>query len=114
MGMCVIATFFGPYAPDALTSHVSVFSHNFKRFKRLTKLATSSGLICRGNVAGCLAELGGFAEGAGIGEEALRLAEAVAQPARMVIVLSYVGLFYRRQGGLQKAIPMLEQGLALA
>src|SRR5439155_19459287 len=42
VGMRVIATFFGPYAPDALTAHVSVFSHNFKRFERLTKLATSS------------------------------------------------------------------------
>ena len=40
--MRVIATFFGPYAPDALTSHVSVFFHNFKRCERLTKLATSS------------------------------------------------------------------------
>src|SRR6266702_4873425 len=40
--MRVIVTFFGPYAPDALTSHVSGFSHNFKRFERLTKLATSS------------------------------------------------------------------------
>src|SRR3989442_2281827 len=33
---------FGPYAPDALPSHVSVFSHDFKRFERLTKLATTS------------------------------------------------------------------------
>jgi hypothetical protein len=41
-GMCVIAAFFGPYAPYVLTSHVSVFSHYFKRFERLTKLATSS------------------------------------------------------------------------
>ena len=40
--MRVIATFLGPYAPDALPSHVSVFSHDFKRFERLTKLATSS------------------------------------------------------------------------
>jgi hypothetical protein len=40
--MRVIAAFFGPYAPDALPSHVSVFSHDFKRFERLTKLATSS------------------------------------------------------------------------
>jgi hypothetical protein len=42
VGMRVIATFFGPYTPGALTLHVSVFSHNFKRFERLTKLATSS------------------------------------------------------------------------
>jgi hypothetical protein len=40
--MRVIAAFFGPYAPDALPSHGSVFSHDFKRFERLTKLATSS------------------------------------------------------------------------
>src|SRR6266446_7879052 len=41
-GMRVIAAFFGPYAPEALTAHGSVFSHDFKRFERLTKLATSS------------------------------------------------------------------------
>jgi hypothetical protein len=40
--MRVIAAFFGPYAPEALAAHVSVFSHDFKRFERLTKLATSS------------------------------------------------------------------------
>jgi tetratricopeptide (TPR) repeat protein len=32
----------------------------------------------------------------------------------MVVVLWCVGLFYRRQGVLQKVIPMLERGLALA
>jgi tetratricopeptide (TPR) repeat protein len=32
----------------------------------------------------------------------------------MVVVLYCVGLFYRRHGMLQKAIPMLERGLALA
>jgi hypothetical protein len=40
--MRVIAALFGPYAPDALTAYVSVFSYDFKRFERLTKLATSS------------------------------------------------------------------------
>ena len=44
----------------------------------------------------------------------MRLAEAVAQPNSMVIVLYCVGLFYRRQGVLHKAIPMLERGLALS
>ena len=41
-GMRGIATCFCPYTPDALPSHVSVFSHDFKRFEQLTKLATSS------------------------------------------------------------------------
>jgi hypothetical protein len=40
--MRVIAASFGPYAPDALTSHVSVFSHDFKRLERFAKLAPSS------------------------------------------------------------------------
>jgi tetratricopeptide (TPR) repeat protein len=77
-------------------------------------LSSFPGLLGRGHGAWCLAELGDFAEGAGIGEEALRLAEAVAQPTGMVIVLFCVGMFYRRQGVLQKAIPMLERGLALS
>jgi class 3 adenylate cyclase/tetratricopeptide (TPR) repeat protein len=72
------------------------------------------GLLWRGYVALCLAELGDFAEGVGIGEEAIRLAEAVAQPNSMIFVLGCVGLCYRRQGVLQKAIPLLERGLALA
>src|SRR5713101_6870826 len=41
-GMRVIAVFFGPCAPDVLTAHGSVFSHNFKRVDQFTKLATSS------------------------------------------------------------------------
>jgi len=50
--MRVIAALFGSYAPDALTSHVSVFPHNFKRFERLTKLATSS-IIMIASCWGC-------------------------------------------------------------
>jgi hypothetical protein len=42
VGMRVIAAFVGPYAPEALTLHGSVFFHDFKRFERLTKLATGS------------------------------------------------------------------------
>ena len=40
--MRVIAMFFGPCAPRALTSDLSVLSYNFKRLERFTKLATSS------------------------------------------------------------------------
>jgi hypothetical protein len=38
----MIAAFFGPCTPYALTSHVSVFSHYFKRLDQFAKLATSS------------------------------------------------------------------------
>jgi hypothetical protein len=40
--MRVIAVFFGPCAPAVLIAYVSVLSHDFKRFDRLTQLATSS------------------------------------------------------------------------
>jgi predicted HTH domain antitoxin len=40
--MRVITVFFGPGARDGLTAYMSVFSHDFKRFDRCTKLATSS------------------------------------------------------------------------
>src|SRR2546425_11009553 len=47
-GMRVIAVFFGPCAPDVLTAHGSVFSYDFKRLDRFTKLATSS-LVVKAN-----------------------------------------------------------------
>jgi tetratricopeptide (TPR) repeat protein len=70
-------------------------------------------VLARGYVAMSLAELGSFAEGASIGEEAVRLAEVVAQPTNIVVVLYCIGLAYRRQGVAHKAIPMLERGLTL-
>src|SRR5712691_2459154 len=40
--MRVLAVFFCPHAPDLLPWRMSVLSHDFKRFERWTKLATSS------------------------------------------------------------------------
>ncbi len=45
--MPMIAAFFGPYTPEALTAHVSVFSHDIKRFERLTKLAARCTFLLR-------------------------------------------------------------------
>jgi tetratricopeptide (TPR) repeat protein len=71
------------------------------------------GVISRGHVAWSLAEMGDFAEGAGVGEDAVQLAEAVEQPYSMAIALMWAGLLYCRQGALHQAISMLERGLAL-
>jgi tetratricopeptide (TPR) repeat protein len=60
-----------------------------------------------------LAELGAFAEGRSVGEEAVRLAEAAEQPYSIAIALTWAGLLSRRQGALHRAIPRLERGLAL-
>ena len=70
-------------------------------------------VVLRGYVAGCLAELGCFAEGRGMGEDAMRLAEAVEQPYSLFFAYVWLGLLSRLQGDIPKAIPMLERGLAL-
>jgi tetratricopeptide (TPR) repeat protein len=67
----------------------------------------------RGYVAGCLAELEGFAEGSGVVQEAVQIAEAAEQPFSIAAVLIFVGLLYRRKGDVHKATPALERGLAL-
>jgi tetratricopeptide (TPR) repeat protein len=70
-------------------------------------------VISRGYVAGSLAALGDFAEGRGVAEEVVRLAEAVEQPFSIAAALWYAGLVYHRQGVLHTAIPMLERSMAL-
>jgi len=59
----------------------------------------------------CLAELGEFAEGMILGEEAVRIAEAVDHhPTRITAHLG-LGVLHLRRGSLQQAIPVLERGL---
>jgi hypothetical protein len=41
--MRMIAVWFGPYAPEALTAHVPVFSHDFQGCERWPKLAPVRG-----------------------------------------------------------------------
>jgi tetratricopeptide (TPR) repeat protein len=71
-------------------------------------------VIFRGFVAWGLAELGDFAEGASMGEDAMRLAEAVAHPTSTAVALWFIGLVYCRQGKVDTATRVLEQGLALS
>jgi len=70
-------------------------------------------VVSRAHLAWSLAELGGFAEGSGVGEEAVRIAEDAVQPFSLAVALTWVGLLSRRQGVLHRAIPVLERGLAL-
>ena len=70
-------------------------------------------VLARGNVAWGLAELGDFAEAAGMGEDAVRLGEAAVQPTSMPMrCVCWFGL--RRQGDVHTAIPILEQSLAIS
>jgi tetratricopeptide (TPR) repeat protein len=61
----------------------------------------------------CLAELGAFDEGSAIGQDALRIAEASAQPWDLLAAWRGVGLRALGQGDIQVALPVLERCLDL-
>ena len=63
----------------------------------------------RGYVAWCLAELGDFAEGRGVGR-GMRLAEAAEQPYSIAGALMAVGLLSRRQGSAPHGDPHARTG----
>jgi predicted ATPase len=70
-------------------------------------------VVCRAQVARCLAELGAFAEGRTYAEDALRLAETVDHPYSLIWACNGVGHFFLRQGALSQAIHVFERALAL-
>jgi tetratricopeptide (TPR) repeat protein len=64
-------------------------------------------------LAWCHAELGTFAEGRALGEEGLRIAEAVAHPASFMLASWGIGLLALRQGDLPRALPRLERAVGI-
>ena len=79
---------------------------------RFGQLSPSS-VTCRVIVARCLADMGAFAEGMVVAEEAVQMAEAVVQPYSIAIALHGVGFLCRCQGDFSHAIPVLQRSLAL-
>jgi tetratricopeptide (TPR) repeat protein len=61
--------------------------------------------------AACPAELGTFDEGRAIGDEGLRMAEAAAHPASIMMASWGCGLLALRQGDLPRALPRLERAV---
>jgi tetratricopeptide (TPR) repeat protein len=64
-------------------------------------------------LAVCHAELGTFAEGRALGDEGLRIAEAVAHPASLMLASWGGGLLALRQGDLCRALLLLERAVSL-
>jgi class 3 adenylate cyclase/tetratricopeptide (TPR) repeat protein len=60
-------------------------------------------------LACCHAELGTFAEGYALGDEGLRIAEAVDHPASLMSAYWGIGMLALRQGDLSRALPLLER-----
>jgi tetratricopeptide (TPR) repeat protein len=61
----------------------------------------------------CHAELEMFTEGRTLGEEGLRIAEAVDHPASLMVASWGLGLLFLRQGDLPRALPRLERAVGL-
>jgi class 3 adenylate cyclase/tetratricopeptide (TPR) repeat protein len=67
----------------------------------------------RANLARCHAELGTFAEGRALGEEGLRIAEAVAHPASLLYASWGISLLALRHGDVRGVLPRLERAVGL-
>jgi tetratricopeptide (TPR) repeat protein len=70
-------------------------------------------LLSYAHLAACHAEMGMFAEGRSLGEEGLRIAEAVAHPGDLMLALWGIGLLALRQGDLPRALLLLERAMGL-
>ncbi len=64
-------------------------------------------------LAGCLAEVGAFAEATTSGAAGIRIAEAANHPVSLIAACEGLGRLYLIKGDLHKAIPLLERGLSL-
>jgi tetratricopeptide (TPR) repeat protein len=70
-------------------------------------------VLSRTFLAWCYAELGTFAEGRTIGEEGLRIAEAVTHPGSLMQASWGIGLLSLRQGDLPRALPLLARAVGI-
>jgi tetratricopeptide (TPR) repeat protein len=70
-------------------------------------------VLSRAYLACCHAEMGTFAEGCALGEDGLRIAEAVDHPGSLMFAYYGVGLLSLRQGDLPRALLRLERAVAI-
>jgi len=80
-----------------------------ERFGQITLPAVTA----RAFLAWCHAELGMFAEGRVLGDEGLRIAEAVAHPGSLMLAWWGIGLLALRWGDVSRALPVLERALGI-
>ncbi|MGH8069477.1 MAG: ATP-binding protein [Candidatus Entotheonellia bacterium] len=98
-------------AIDRLRQAMAVFegARRYERFGLVNLPAVNS---CA-QLAACHAELGMFAEGSVLGDEGLRIAEAVAHPGSLMIASWGIGLLALRQGDLPRALHRLERAVGI-
>ncbi len=69
--------------------------------------------ISRGFLAWCLAEVGEFAEGIALADEAMQLADEVGQAFTLTSASRSSGCVHIRKGDIRKAVAVLERGLRI-
>ena len=84
-------------------------ARRYERFGQVNLPAVQS----RTWLAVCHAQLGMFAEGRALGDEGLRIAEAVAHPGSLMYAAWGIGLLALRQGDLPRALPLLERAVGI-
>jgi tetratricopeptide (TPR) repeat protein len=70
-------------------------------------------VLSRADLAWCHAELGTFAEGRALGQEALRIADEVHHTGSLMFAYRGIGIFSLYQGNLHRALPQLERAVSL-
>jgi class 3 adenylate cyclase/tetratricopeptide (TPR) repeat protein len=75
--------------------------------------ATLPPVNARAWLAACQAELGTFPEGSTLGDEGLRIAEAIHHPVSLLVALWGNSLLALRQGNLSSALPFLERAVGI-
>jgi predicted ATPase len=88
------------------------FFEGARRRERLGQVLLPA-IYSRANLAVCHAELGMFAEGSALGDEGLRIAEAVDHPASLMVASWGIGLLALHKGDLPRALPLLERAVGL-
>jgi predicted ATPase len=100
------------WATDCLRQTVT-FLDGARRHERFGE-AFVPAVMARFWLAGCHADLGTFAEGRALGEEGLRIAEAVAHPGSLMFAACGSGRLALHQGDLPRALPWLERAVGIA
>jgi class 3 adenylate cyclase/tetratricopeptide (TPR) repeat protein len=89
-----------------------VFFDGAQRHERFGQ-ALLPAMLVHADLATCHAEIGRFAEGRALGEEGLRIAEAVTHPGSLMYASHGMGVLSLRQGDLPRALPLLEQAVGI-
>jgi tetratricopeptide (TPR) repeat protein len=82
-----------------------------ERLQERLGLPGLASVLSRNWLVRCLVELGAFAEGRVLGDEAIQMAETADHPFSRGEAYHSIGRLYLRQGDFPKAVPILERGL---